>query len=108
MQVGTLKGDVIKCYLYLILDKCLLDVSTAQASDLMAAKTLDEKEKKILRSAVQELQMRDEHSLIIGKLRQQILALESSEIRSYQKLESLNSKCLEYESKVLEVLLSLT
>jgi hypothetical protein len=81
----------------------MLNVSTIQASDLLSAKRIDEKEKKILRSAVQELQMRDEHSLIIGKLRQHILDLETSDLRSYQNIEKLNTTNLGLESQVLEL-----
>jgi hypothetical protein len=68
----------------------------------MIAKCVEDKENKLLRLAVQELQTRDEKNLIIGKLRQQILALESGELRSRQKIEALNSTKLHLETENLQ------
>lgn len=83
--------------------KCISEVSAKQASDLITTKQVDENEKKILRLAVQELQIKDENNLLIGKLRQQIIALESNEIRNTQKMEALNSTKLSLESQILSL-----
>nr|KAJ3422939.1 hypothetical protein HK105_005441 [Polyrhizophydium stewartii] len=72
-------------------------------SDLDSLRKSDEKEKAILRAAVQELQMEDDDKLIIGKLHHHILALQMSEAVALRKLEALGAKCLRLETSLLQM-----
>lgn len=70
---------------------------------MMHTRTMDEKEKAILRAAVEELQMEGDEKLMIGKLHHHILTLQISEGMALRKLESSNEKCLKLESTIAEV-----
>jgi centrosomal protein CEP290 len=64
---------------------------------------VDEKEKAILRAAVQELQMEGDDKLLIGKLHHHILALQMSEATAMRKLDSTKNKCLRLESSIVRM-----
>lgn len=102
-QIEKLTNEVVKCFIDITLDKSFSELSAAQSTDLFAAKISDEKEKNILRAAVQELQMTDDKNLAIGKLHNHILILEASELRANRKADDLKTKCLNLETSVLEL-----
>ncbi|KAI8847903.1 hypothetical protein BC829DRAFT_418071 [Chytridium lagenaria] len=62
---------------------------------------MDQKEKQILRAAVEELQVEGDDKLLIGKLHHHILALQVSEATALRKLEVGRSKCLRLETALL-------
>ncbi|KAJ3415066.1 hypothetical protein HDV05_005592 [Chytridiales sp. JEL 0842] len=83
--------------------KDLADVASNQTMDLMHLHSADEKEKAILRAAVQELQMEGDDKLLIGKLHHHILALQMSEATALRKLEAIRNKCLRMETAVVRL-----
>ncbi|KAK6098993.1 40S ribosomal protein S26 [Batrachochytrium dendrobatidis] len=94
-EVGALRQEVQKY-------KEIADIATNQVADLNALHKMDEKEKQILQAAVQELQMKDDDKLVIGKLHHHILALQMSETVILRKLDCMTSKCLRLETLSLQ------
>ncbi|KAJ3157599.1 hypothetical protein HDU86_003251 [Geranomyces michiganensis] len=82
-------------------DQCA--TASLQAADLLSMRDADEKEKRILRAALEELQMEGDDKLLIGKLHQQILDLQISEARSARKESELHEKCLSFEGTILKL-----
>jgi centrosomal protein CEP290 len=79
------------------------EIATQQASDLIRIHAIDEKEKKILRAGMQELQMEGDEKLLIGKLHNHVVALQISEANCGRKLEMMTTKCLKLESNVVQL-----
>ncbi|KAJ1554011.1 hypothetical protein HK096_005352 [Nowakowskiella sp. JEL0078] len=84
-------------------DRHLAEIAANQAFDLTQMQHLSEKEKTILLTTIEELQIQSEEKLIIGKLHHHILALQLSEATALRKLDSMNSKCLQLESRVVKL-----
>ena len=82
--------------------KELSELAANLSADLTRLQNEDDKEKNVLRSAVLELQMVDDDKLIIGKLHHHILALQLSESMALRKIDSLNYKCLQLETSLLQ------
>jgi centrosomal protein CEP290 len=73
-----------------ILDKDIADIATHQASDLVRLQAVNDKEKRILQAAIQELQMEGEEKLLIGKMHHHIVALQVSEATALRKIDILS------------------
>ncbi|KAJ3183418.1 hypothetical protein HDU87_006737 [Geranomyces variabilis] len=74
-----------------------------QAADLLSLRDVDEKEKAILRTAVEELQMEGDDKLLIGKLHQQILELQIVDAKASRKESQLVEKSLKLESTIVQL-----
>ncbi|KAI8905079.1 hypothetical protein EDD86DRAFT_212204 [Gorgonomyces haynaldii] len=83
--------------------KAMSDLATVQASDVLFSKTRDEKELKTLRQCVEEMQMMNDHSLIIGKLNQKIIALEQQEAQHLHQQEQWKMKESGLEATILDL-----
>ncbi|TPX68705.1 hypothetical protein SpCBS45565_g02947 [Spizellomyces sp. 'palustris'] len=82
--------------------KYLADIATTQSADMVHHHAMNEKEKSILRAAVEELQMEGDEKLVIGKLHQHILTLQMSEATIVRKLEAAHANTLRLESTVVQ------
>ncbi|KAJ3152611.1 hypothetical protein HDU89_001304 [Geranomyces variabilis] len=82
-------------------DQCAL--ASIQAADLLSLRNADEKEKTILRAAVEELQMEGDDKLLIGKLHQQILELQILDATAARKESQLVEKSLKLESTIVQL-----
>ncbi|KAJ3105484.1 hypothetical protein HDU96_008567 [Phlyctochytrium bullatum] len=80
--------------------KELVHVANAQAEDLLHIHKVDMREKEILQAAIHELQIEDDHKLLVGKLHNHILALQVSEASVLKKLEKKEIKCQKLENSL--------
>lgn len=63
----------------------------------------NEKEKDILRAALEESQIENDEKLLIGKLHEHIIALQLKEDSMKKEMESLKTKCINLENKIVVV-----
>ncbi|ORX42993.1 hypothetical protein BCR36DRAFT_586919 [Piromyces finnis] len=94
LEVNKLKGEVQKY-------KELSDLSYEQAKNLELRQSSNEKEKDILRAALEEFQIENDEKLLIGKLHEHIIALQLKEDSLKKEMESLKTKCINLENKVV-------
>ena len=83
--------------------KQLVDLSRNQASDLAALRTVESREKEILRAAIRELQMESDDKLLIGKLHHHVLTLQLNEANQSRNMERVKEKCLRLEHANVQV-----
>jgi len=66
--------------------------------------TTNEKEIEILRAALEESQVENDEKLLIGKLHEHIIALQVKEEILKKEMETLKTKCINLENKVIIVI----
>jgi len=66
--------------------------------------TTNEKEIEILRAALEESQVENDEKLLIGKLHEHIIALQVKEETLKKEMETLKTKCINLENKVIIVI----
>ncbi|KAJ3204190.1 hypothetical protein HDU67_009732 [Dinochytrium kinnereticum] len=81
--------------------KDLTDIAGNQAADLLHLHKMDQREKEILRAAIEELQVEGDDKLLIGKLHHHIIALQVSEATALRKLDIRKAKCMRLETSLL-------
>ncbi|KAI9101929.1 hypothetical protein DFS34DRAFT_436911 [Phlyctochytrium arcticum] len=102
-KVARLETENLELQQELTRHKGLADIASAQASDIVHHQVIDEKEKAILRAAVEELQMEGDEKLVIGKLHHHILTLQMSELMALRNAEKYQERCLTLEHKTIEL-----
>ena len=75
----------------------MVELAQNQTSDMSALRTMDAREKEILRAAIRELQMENDDKLLIGKLHHHILTLQLNEANHMRTIEKLQAKSLKLE-----------
>ena len=83
--------------------KEMVELAQNQTSDISALRSMDVREKEILRAAVRELQMENDDKLLIGKLHHHILTLQMNEANHVRTMEKLQAKCLRLEHTNVQV-----
>ena len=94
--------DIINNF-YNIIDKEMSDLAYEQSKNLELRQSSNEKEKDILRAALEESQIENDEKLLIGKLHEHIIALQLKEDSLKKEMESLKTKCINLENKVVVV-----
>ncbi|KAJ1568507.1 hypothetical protein HK405_001162, partial [Cladochytrium tenue] len=94
-RIAKLEDDIVKY-------KETAEIAAKQSTDLLHLHSSDEKEKAILRAAIQELQLEGDEKLLIGKLHHHILAIQMSEATALRKLEDAERKCLGLEAQIAQ------
>jgi len=94
LEINKLNGEVQKY-------KELSDLAYEQSKNLELRQTTNEKEIEILRAALEESQVENDEKLLIGKLHEHIIALQVKEETLKKEMETLKTKCINLENKVI-------
>ncbi|KAJ3119912.1 hypothetical protein HK098_005020, partial [Nowakowskiella sp. JEL0407] len=102
-KITDLKSTINSLEKEILHYKSVAEVATTQATDLTHLQSQISKQTEILNTTIEELQSQSEEKLVIGKLHHHILALQLSEATAIRKLETLNLKCVQYETRIAKL-----